>query len=122
MATAPLDVQKILVLGREKLLRGIMCNTYGWLADDRYIPHASCKKPTLCAAARVKRLSQVCFPIPDLNHALDKWNQVQHAADLCDTCAKEAEIRHLVGRRDFWSELPSYFGLPDWENLTYSTT
>ena len=94
-----------------------MCNTYGWLADDKYIPHASCKKPSLCAAARLRRLSKVCIPIPDVSLALDKWHKTEHATDLCDICAKEAEVRYRMGRERFWSELPSYFGLPDWENL-----
>lgn len=121
-ATVPQDVQKILVLGREKLLRGTMCNTYGWLADDKCIPDASCKRPMLCAAARLKLLIEVCIPIPDINHALARWDGVQHATDLCVTCAKEAERRYRIGRDLFWSELPSCFGLPRWEDLTDSPT
>ncbi|EDR01758.1 uncharacterized protein LACBIDRAFT_333017 [Laccaria bicolor S238N-H82] len=82
-ATAPPDVQKILVLGREKLLRGTVCNTYGWLADDKLIPHTSCKRPKFCAATRLKLLLKVCVPIPDVNFALARWDKAQHAADLC---------------------------------------
>ncbi|EDR01759.1 uncharacterized protein LACBIDRAFT_333018 [Laccaria bicolor S238N-H82] len=121
-AIAPPDLQKILVLGREGMLRGIMDNTYGWLADDKCIPHTSCKRPTLCAAARLKLLLKVCIPIPDVEIALDQWNKAEHATDLCDTCAKQAEIRYRIGRQEFWSELPSYFDLDNWEHLTDSPT
>ena len=99
-----------------------MRNTYGWLTDDKYIPHVFCEKSTFCAAARLKLISQFCNPIPDVNLALDKWDNAQHATGLCATCAKGAEIRYRAGRDRFWSELPSYFGLPDWENLTDLTT
>ncbi|KAF7297741.1 BTB domain-containing protein [Mycena kentingensis (nom. inval.)] len=39
---------------------------------------------------------------------------------LCTACFKTAKNAHHAGRTDSWERLPSYFGLPPWEELLKS--
>lgn len=40
-------------------------------------------------------------------------------AGMCTVCVHRAHIMHKDGREEFWAVLPSFFGLPSWEELRH---
>ncbi|KAL6298842.1 hypothetical protein BKA93DRAFT_743329 [Sparassis latifolia] len=60
------------------------------------------------------KLPMGCHPLKCLRDYIDKsceWGK------LCDKCRQVMHAKHLESRREIWRDLPSYFGLDDWDKL-----
>lgn len=51
--------------------------------------------------------------------ALEDWER-DYGKDLCESCANVAKTSHQDSRRNVWKLLPSFFGLPEWGELSKS--
>lgn len=61
------------------------------------------------------------FSAPPEISALDDWEALkEHGEGVCDSCMSKAEESNEQSRREIWSRLPSFFGLPDWKELLKS--
>ena len=40
-----------------------------------------------------------------------------HELDLCPECVAYCQSRYLIGRKKMWNKLPSFFGMPTWDEL-----
>jgi len=57
------------------------------------------------------------MPVPNIGLALNVWDRGEFASGLCSVCAYTAEKLFRSGQDKLWDELPSYFGLPSWDDL-----
>ncbi|EDR11217.1 uncharacterized protein LACBIDRAFT_315775 [Laccaria bicolor S238N-H82] len=111
------DVQACLVIGREKLAFALRKHTFSWLYNKKIIPCSRCSAKPECTAARNQLIRKVWMPVPNISLALDVWNRSEFASGLCSFCAYTAEKLFHSGQEKLWIELPSYFGLPSWDEL-----
>ncbi|KAI0792237.1 hypothetical protein C8Q75DRAFT_755086 [Abortiporus biennis] len=47
----------------------------------------------------------------------DYWKDIGSSLDLCKECATAVECSVMNAREDIWDQLPTLFGLSDWETL-----
>ncbi|EDR12744.1 uncharacterized protein LACBIDRAFT_323434 [Laccaria bicolor S238N-H82] len=110
-------VQACLAIGREQLAYALKRHTFSWLYNKRIIPCPRCSSQKECAAARNHLIRKVWMPVPNIGLALNVWDRGEFASGLCSVCAYTAEKLFRSGQDKLWDELPSYFGLPSWDDL-----
>ncbi|EAU80923.2 hypothetical protein CC1G_03099 [Coprinopsis cinerea okayama7 len=111
-------------VGRERLYEGLINHVLAHIHSPKQIPTQGCKRPAYktaeepCTSVRARLLAEIAHPKMSLvtwiegSRNCEKW----HSA-LCQSCF-EHSIRQLKqGRLKLWEELPTYFGLPPWDQL-----
>ncbi|KAJ7157728.1 hypothetical protein C8R46DRAFT_1225272 [Mycena filopes] len=111
---APLDLRRCL-LGRDKILTaqiqpGYICGWYRTWAPN---PN-DCTDLARCTDTHKRRLSGFL----DRPQSLRPLVKAAAPQGYCATCSEQiAELRE-AGRKRIWEELPIFFGLPAWSELT----
>jgi hypothetical protein len=109
---APLD-QRRCIMGRDALLKaqGQSGYTWGWLCfwngnDDH------CTDLHKCTRVRSEALQ-------DYLESLNVWAFRPYPIDkLCASCQKHRRELHVEGKKKLWEDMPSFFDLPPWAELT----
>ncbi|KAJ7177496.1 hypothetical protein C8R43DRAFT_872384 [Mycena crocata] len=98
--------QRECLLGREKLLKAQVQKdsgyTFGWMRSSAF---DDCTNPTRCGPLRAACI-RICMDNLCVN-ALIK------VSTLCNPCKRHMED----GREKIWENLPTFFGLPPWNEL-----
>ncbi|KAH9481041.1 hypothetical protein JR316_0005560 [Psilocybe cubensis] len=106
------ETQRILILGRDRILRGTIAHTLAWFEGDITDDCATCQGKRVGNALNVA-MGMLTY---DVSVALqDTASEI--VAGLCNECKEEAETEMALGRQQLWAELPSYFDLPSWDVL-----
>lgn len=111
-AFIPPEYQDICIAACFSLLHAQTDYTLAWL-DNAGAP--SCISPRQCQSSRCEIKINIWSPIP-LIVGLDDWDDSWELG-LCVACIALAKACHEEGRREIWDRLPSFFGLPPWEEL-----
>lgn len=88
--------------------------TFKWLDPhmrDTLFP--DCVSRARCTKARARILYSMSHPISLCNpFSLFVWEMV-----MCVNCTIISKVQHEKGRTNIWNDLPSFFGLPGWDEL-----
>ncbi|KDR86008.1 hypothetical protein GALMADRAFT_235195 [Galerina marginata CBS 339.88] len=110
---------KALMVARQAISTTIMSHEFLWTTTSRSqsaIPTAECQTKAKCESCRsivLAELIQGPSPYGALIFPLDSIILQTY----CDSCACEIRNIYYAGREVIWNNLPSYFGLPKWEDL-----
>lgn len=96
-----------------KLCRLQASETFAWLD-----PSLTCADKQ-CDAMRRSIMQAAYYPVTTCA-PFSPWD-VGLEAGLCAECAPKSRDSHNAGRQRVWEQLPSVFGLPDWEELRESS-
>ncbi|KAJ6584598.1 hypothetical protein B0H19DRAFT_1105694 [Mycena capillaripes] len=92
-----------------------------WLKEDNVIPSTSCKSRTKCVKEQALMARIECQDRKvDLTYTLDPWRKfgpVGWTNRLCAACEEAAKVPYDAGRKKAWNLLPTFFGLPGWNEL-----
>ncbi|KDR86009.1 hypothetical protein GALMADRAFT_132620 [Galerina marginata CBS 339.88] len=110
---------KKLMIGRHEISTAILIHEFPWTKGSRShsaIPTAQCQRKSKCEGHRSMVLAElVPGPSPYAALLCPVENIVSRL--YCDSCATEIIKIYRAGRKVIWDNLPSYFGLPKWEDL-----
>ncbi|KAL1718716.1 hypothetical protein EV715DRAFT_200573 [Schizophyllum commune] len=111
----------MLLLGRAKILGTQQTYSLRWMRSDWVNPQCQARKE--CAKARVSGCVAHLAPAePQLalfnSFVLHGWGDFSlYTQRMCPSCQEKSESVHNKGRRKFWEDLPSFFGLSPWGEL-----
>jgi len=104
------------VRGRDKLIQASHDVHKGWAEEELYSPSLSCSSFSICFRNKLL-VSQSLFPTLDgFIHQLGPWDRKPRLR-LCISCIGSLAVAHEKAREELWDRLPSFFGLPPWEEL-----
>ncbi|KAF7368663.1 hypothetical protein MVEN_00190600 [Mycena venus] len=86
---------------------------FDWL-DETKVEAAGCSLPQTCGPTKVSH--SLNFWKPPGSALVLSWRPAA-AQGLCRSCAGLGKKRYGEGAKRLWKELPSFFGLPAWEEL-----
>ncbi|KAF6741453.1 hypothetical protein DFP72DRAFT_944073 [Ephemerocybe angulata] len=112
------DIQRICVMGREKLLDA-QGEAYAEWVDCVGGTMAGCVTPQSCKAIGANLQYDLWRPKP-IVRGLDRWSEFSadmELSGLCGPCTEYGKQWYKVGREGIWRVLPSFFGLPPWDEL-----
>lgn len=104
--------ERAVLVATHPLLRLRATTTFSWLDAPG---HEGCKINEACEHGRNRLMKKSLFPVHVYGGLIcwkDDWEW-----DICAHCVMRAKRLHGVGRYEYWSQLPSIFGLPNWEEL-----
>ncbi|KAJ7605364.1 hypothetical protein DFH06DRAFT_1487247 [Mycena polygramma] len=114
------DIDCILRADRDALFSGVVplrvayANyLFGWL-DETVVSSPKCALPESCGLAKGQHSLRLWKP-PGLP-MLFVWDSGAELG-LCRYCVAVGKKHHSEGAKRLWKELPSFFGLPPWEEL-----
>jgi hypothetical protein len=93
--------------------------TLGWLDGNAVVPHKSCKSRTTCTREKMVINYRVTWETKerlDLSFLLGGWDS-SWSNRLCDVCESAAREYTDASVQKGWELLPTFFGLPQWEDL-----
>ena len=104
-----------LLEGCLKIVEAQREHSYGWLHQTTPVS-LSCLSKSGCFTARATRVMEVTsiLSISGLN-LFEEWPI--GGIKLCVHCETAAKTYHNEGRKKLWQMLPSFFGLPEWNEL-----
>ncbi|KAF7296476.1 BTB domain-containing protein [Mycena chlorophos] len=103
------------VLGHLKMIAAY--TPHRWLKPEIHIPCADCVQSDECDSARQDvLLKQAIAPLSIIGALFDEWDD-DWSEDLCEACTRRAKQIFKETQEACWAKLPSYFGLPDWDEL-----
>ncbi|KAF7297676.1 BTB domain-containing protein [Mycena kentingensis (nom. inval.)] len=76
----------------------------------------SCLQVHRCAERASALRSSICVPGSCKISLFTAW-EAEWSKGLCSACVAAGREAVLETRRELWTKLPSFFGLPDWEDL-----
>ncbi|KAF7297689.1 BTB domain-containing protein [Mycena kentingensis (nom. inval.)] len=87
--------------------------------DAGWIPSNACFTPSVCSAKRTAIfIRRATVDISNTRFIFHEWNASKLREDgICKPCIKAARIAYEETQQALWKRLPSFFGLPDWEEL-----
>ncbi|KAJ7681828.1 hypothetical protein DFH06DRAFT_282732 [Mycena polygramma] len=91
---------------------------YDWL-DETSVASPECTEPTSCRMSKM-RYSLWLWKAPG-NQLGFHW-PARASKDHCKSCVAIGKKHQSEGVKQFWEELPSFFGLPSWEELKAADT
>jgi len=109
---SPVD-QEGCITGWFTLLEKQATKTLKWV--DPRESFAGCTNPQGCDAGRSTLLRFFWHPVPKL-FPLIRWDPIFDST-FCSFCSQKSREIHEAGRQSVWNEIPSIFGLPEWEEL-----
>ncbi|KAF7297757.1 BTB domain-containing protein [Mycena kentingensis (nom. inval.)] len=86
-----------------------------WLRSNEIIPSDGCSNAEKCKTA-ITCLAAGLTPHGLVSLFLDDWIS-EWGNRLCSDCTVAAKAVFIANRQQCWNELPSYFSLPDWDQL-----
>ncbi|KAI5896306.1 uncharacterized protein SCHCODRAFT_01212072 [Schizophyllum commune H4-8] len=102
-----------LLLGRARILHAQMDYSLQWLRSSWDNPQCSTRK--VCRQARCDELEK-CLKYGSI--VLEEWSTFSGVRKLCSSCEEKSKAVHDDGRRRFWDDLPAFFDLRPWNELT----
>ena len=113
-ATLDLALMKTVLLGRQKLYADYIAYRFSWIheTDERCHSIDACMDIKRRAALRIFPLGTVCTHDVVAAGWVESWGR-----GLCKNCLDDAQEVYRDGLDRIWTALPSYFGLPTWEEL-----
>ncbi|KAF7296479.1 BTB domain-containing protein [Mycena chlorophos] len=103
--------------GRLAMMRSYHESPLKWL-DRKIIPCDACPQKAECAAERTRLLAALGTRPVIVAAFFVEWEMVKgDRFKLCTSCATRAREIFEDAKLEYWNKLPSYFGLPDWEEL-----
>jgi hypothetical protein len=109
--------QRAVIKGWNSLVERQATETFKWLVQEDTF--ATICTTNECAINRRQHLHEYWFPRVNCS-ALVAW-QLEWEKKYCKACMRKSKALHNAGRRKIWEELPLFFGLPGWEELTKKT-
>lgn len=112
----PQAALETIIHGREKMERNQRDFVFYPLIDERNCGDRGCREAALLA---IRDFWAQGFNPSNL---LWTWEELQMFYDdtmgkWCEECFEEEKYHHTNARRDIWQRLPSFFGLPAWDQL-----
>jgi hypothetical protein len=104
------------VRGRDKLIQASHGILQGWARENLLLPSQQCSSISICSHKKLL-VAQLLFPTIDGHlHQLGPWDQ-ESKTPLCKPCFDSLNVAYEKARQKLWDDLPSFFGLPPWEEL-----
>ncbi|KAH6907636.1 hypothetical protein BKA70DRAFT_1428011 [Coprinopsis sp. MPI-PUGE-AT-0042] len=111
--------QAALIASRDRIYDGMAKHQFRWLwPDSHLLPCKECTKQATCRSAVEALLVKLWRPVPEVIRALRPYNKWILTTGLCAACASVVQSEFKKGQIAFWKELPTYFNLPPWEELS----
>ncbi|KIM44192.1 hypothetical protein M413DRAFT_376539 [Hebeloma cylindrosporum] len=106
------------VLGRDKLIQAYLEVLKGWAQERLLTPSQQCSSTSFCSHKKLLA-SQSLFSTGDGKISLlEPWRVVETSNFLlCEPCLESLRVPYQKARQGLWADLPSFFGLPPWEEL-----
>jgi hypothetical protein len=104
------------LMARQRLIDAGRSQIFGFLR--RSMDPASCRGRTVCDSGRLKWLLLVerrNSPTNPFGRKFD-WDAFQD--DVCESCINASQLQYQAARRQLWEDLPGFFDLPKWSDLT----
>ncbi|KAJ7185873.1 hypothetical protein C8R46DRAFT_1061954, partial [Mycena filopes] len=116
--TMPQNTFVTLAIARETITV-VQTDSLSWLHSKDVIPHKSCKSSTACitkqmAIAYALARKESNRPI---GYTLREWKDGVWSGQFCDLCEPAAREAYETNRQKTWESLPTFFGLPKWQDL-----
>ena len=105
-----------LLEGWLKIVKAQREHTYAWLHQTTPVS-VSCLSKSGCFTARATCVLEAFTPIPSVSGLNLFRDGPTDGVELCVHCETAAKIYHNEGREKLWQILPSFFGLPEWNEL-----
>ncbi|KAH6907632.1 hypothetical protein BKA70DRAFT_1283559 [Coprinopsis sp. MPI-PUGE-AT-0042] len=113
------DTQAVLISGRDRVYEAMAQHQFYWLwADHEVIPCKGCPRQRSCRNALDTLLGELWRPVPEIILALQPYGATKIDKGLCNVCASVVKAEYMKGQKAFWEDLPTYFGLPSWGQLS----
>ena len=103
-----------LLMGRAKILRAQMGYSLQWLRSSWNNPQ--CQTLEACRQARYNERERSLAKYDTI--VLEGWNTFSCVPKLCLSCQDKCKEAHNEGMRRFWDDLPAFFDLKPWSELT----
>ena len=111
------DALGICIIGRRQIHEAVRLHTLSWLMKDKKIS-TDCAHEGTCSGHKNSFIKSSFRSSKDLVRvALEKGNTSSTHSLLCTSCLTEVKRLHQAGREKLWELLPSFFGLPPWDEL-----
>jgi hypothetical protein len=111
------DALGICIIGRRRIHEALRLHSFSWLMKDTKIS-THCAHEGTCSGHKNNVIKRSFRSSTDLVRvALEKWKSSVIHCPLCTPCLMEAKRLHRAGREKMWELLPSFFGLPPWDEL-----
>ncbi|KAF8903484.1 hypothetical protein CPB84DRAFT_1677981 [Gymnopilus junonius] len=102
--------------GRERLIRKFLEIVKGWLVDPGIIPAATCIRGPACLNRKVEAILKIPGMDFETLNILEPLSPL-YTTLLCCNCIHALIERYDEAREDIWRDLPTYFDLPEWDEL-----
>ena len=108
------------VRGRDKLVHAYYAILGDWVDEDLFLPSKGCSSKSTCAVYLLRVIRNLLlFQIEDGFHFfLQPWDAENlHDLELCTSCLASIKEEYECACEDLWSQLPTFFELPPWDEL-----
>ncbi|KAF7297768.1 BTB domain-containing protein [Mycena kentingensis (nom. inval.)] len=95
------------------LVQWTQTTPHKWLES---VPSAGCSARSACETARKDRLLELGQNVSVIVAVLDHWDKAA-GLKFCSSCRAHGKEIFNTTQKECWDKLPSYFGLPPWEEL-----
>lgn len=111
------DALGICIIARRRIHEALRLHTLSWLMKDMKIS-THCAHEGICSGHRNTFIKwSFRSSIDPVRAALEKRKLSVYHSELCLFCLTVVERLHQAGREKMWELLPSFFGLPPWDEL-----
>ncbi|KAJ7185867.1 hypothetical protein C8R46DRAFT_1343049 [Mycena filopes] len=115
------EIFVMLAIALEAVVKFQRKETLAWLRPgNTLIPHESCTSDQGCVEEKAEVALEVNLEAQEtafqLGYTIDEWPG-DWSDRLCGVCEETAKAYHEACRRKGWDLLPTFFGLPKWEDL-----
>lgn len=111
----PLSEKLLCLDAKAAIIAAQAQHTLNWVLPE-VILSDHCVNKLGCSRFRQHVFVQVFGPTPAFL-ALEEWRS-QWIGSLCVTCMARAGDIHQTGRLKLWNDLPSFFGLKGWDEIS----
>ncbi|KDR70183.1 hypothetical protein GALMADRAFT_127833 [Galerina marginata CBS 339.88] len=110
------------ILGNARISNFIRNRLTEWCAHEVLTPGKDCSTLQTCAALRLTTVDPKKFWLWAGFDAADHYSFLQplekiRFSGFCPACTKAIQTRYDEVRAQLWEKLPTFFGLPEWEEL-----
>ncbi|KAJ7734578.1 hypothetical protein DFH07DRAFT_1065248 [Mycena maculata] len=113
----PDEIKQTMAIATERIIDS-QHRIFGWLDNDRVIPHVFCTTPSHCTQSlRTMRRAIVLDENDKARYfGLDLWDD-EWSDGMCSACGEATKEAFATSHKQFWESLPSFFGFPEWKDL-----
>jgi hypothetical protein len=104
------------VRGRDKLIQAYHDVHKGWAEEKLLFPGQECSSVSICSRNKLLASKTLFQPTDGAIDRMALWNR-KSKFPLCKPCLESLAAAHEKARAELWDRLPSFFGLPPWEEL-----